>query len=243
MISDQVDVAAETAGSDDSAILESIANAGESLLSVVKGPEHHSDGLITYKAKRLDSTTPIPGIEATVGDYWSWAHSDIMENTQRGGFAEFLVARVLGRSQDIRVGWTGYDAEYRSQKIEVKSSAYIQSWPLRQYSRIVFGFQRRRQWYPESGQMSEALRVADIYVFAHYFEMDADSANVLDVSKWQFFVASTQTLVRAFGESANTLTLKQVEQVAPSTSLLNLKRAIDQAIDLLQVTQDNSRQR
>jgi hypothetical protein len=104
--------------------------------------------LLVYKPSRLRGQESIPGTGATVNDYWSWAYSDVMENTQRGTFAEFLVAHVLGRTGDIRVGWDGYDVKYRGKKVEVKTSAYLQSWPLRQYSKVLFGFQRRRGWTP-----------------------------------------------------------------------------------------------
>lgn len=29
-------------------------------------------------------------------DYWRWAHSDLVVNTERGVLAEFIVARALG---------------------------------------------------------------------------------------------------------------------------------------------------
>ena len=29
-------------------------------------------------------------------DYWSWAHSDLIVNTERGKLAEFIVASALG---------------------------------------------------------------------------------------------------------------------------------------------------
>lgn len=154
-----------------------------------------------------------------------------MENTQRGAFAEFLVAHVLGRTGDIRVGWDGYDVKYRGNKIEVKTSAYLQSWPLRQNSKVLFGFQRRRQWDPVTGKMSEPCRIADIYVFAHYTEKDADIANVLDVSRWDFYVAPTHALVERFGENAGTLALAQLTQISlQPIAFSNLKDAIDEAI-------------
>ena len=29
-------------------------------------------------------------------DFWSWAYSDLLDNTLRGSFSEFLVAAALG---------------------------------------------------------------------------------------------------------------------------------------------------
>ena len=34
-------------------------------------------------------------------NYWSWAYSDILSNTLRGDFAEYLVACDLGLSEEV----------------------------------------------------------------------------------------------------------------------------------------------
>ncbi len=34
---------------------------------------------------------------ATLGDFWSWAYSDCINNTTRGVLAEFVVAKALGK--------------------------------------------------------------------------------------------------------------------------------------------------
>ena len=103
----------------------------------------------------------------------------------------------------IRIGWLGCDVHYRNTKIEIKGSAFLQTWPLREYSKIIFGFRWRRQWDPITGKTSEPRRVEDLYVFAHYTEKDASAANVLDASKWTFYVASTESLIERFGEGAD----------------------------------------
>jgi hypothetical protein len=217
-------------------VFEALANEGEPTVSIAE-PKKLEAPPITYRAKRLHGTTPIPGVEAAVADYWSWAYSDVMENVQRGTFAEFLVAFALGQTGAIRVGWTGFDVTYRSRKVEVKSSAYLQSWPLRKYSRIIFGFQRRQQWDPLAGTVSEPKRVADIYVFAYYVEKDAEAADVLDVSKWEFYVLPTRVEVERFEtdeKQLRYLTLAQVKQIAKgSVYHADLKRAIDEAVDAL----------
>ena len=62
-------------------------------------------------------------------DYWSWVYSDIVGNTNRGALAEFIVARAIGSEGSVRNDWAAYDLERPSEiKVEVKSSAYLQSW-------------------------------------------------------------------------------------------------------------------
>jgi hypothetical protein len=57
------------------------------------------------------------------------AYSDILTNTSRGIFAEFLVAKALGVVEGVRpTGWNDFDLSYDGWKIEVKASAYVQSW-------------------------------------------------------------------------------------------------------------------
>ena len=220
---------------DDSEVLEALANEAEVSIGVAAPEELAEARPIRYQPRRLRGETPILGVGADVGDYWSWAHSDVMENVQRGTFAEFLVALALGAAEAIRVGWTGYDVLYRSKKIEVKSSAYLQSWPLRKYSKILFGFQRRQQWDPLTGKMSAPVRVADLYVFAHYVEKSAETANVLDVSKWEFYCALTQAIVERFGEAAKSLTLAQVkESTTGPVPYSDLRKAVDGELDALE---------
>src|SRR5436309_1595976 len=62
--------------------------------------------------------------------FWQWMCSDLVSNATRGILAEFLVARALGVGrEDIRDEWAAYDIETPDGvKVEVKSSAYIQSW-------------------------------------------------------------------------------------------------------------------
>jgi len=67
-------------------------------------------------------------IDANVNDFWSWYCSDLMINSTRGGLAEFIVALSLGQKNRIRAAWEPWDLTYNGIKIEVKSSAFVQSW-------------------------------------------------------------------------------------------------------------------
>lgn len=78
-------------------------------------------------------------------DFWQWSASDLMNNTIRGIMAEFIVAQTLGIADNIRSPWDAYDLLLPNGiKIEVKSSAYIQSWYQKELSNITFGISKTR---------------------------------------------------------------------------------------------------
>ncbi len=66
--------------------------------------------------------------KAKLSDFWQWAYSDVLGNTKRGILAEYLVALACGIENQERISWDVYDLKLENGiKIEVKSSAYIQS--------------------------------------------------------------------------------------------------------------------
>ena len=52
----------------------------------------------------------------TVGDFWAWAYSDLLNNTNRAVFAEFLVDRALRVTDVPRVPWDSVDLRYRRKR-------------------------------------------------------------------------------------------------------------------------------
>ena len=133
-----------------------------------------------------------------VVDFWRWS-SDLFENVQRGIFAEYLVAIALDVADCTRIGWTGYDLLYGENKIEVKSSSYLQSWKQRTLSRPTFSIGPREQWDEETGLFSDPRYVADAFVFCLYGHKDSRSADILDVTHWLFYVVNTKSLIERFG--------------------------------------------
>ncbi|MBQ7348825.1 MAG: hypothetical protein IJW47_02400, partial [Clostridia bacterium] len=70
----------------------------------------------------------------SVCDFWSFAFGDLLDNTRRGALAEFIVAKALKIDTEVpRRDWSEYDLYYNGIRIEVKCSAYIQSWNLNTY--------------------------------------------------------------------------------------------------------------
>lgn len=86
------------------------------------------------------------GIDAYVSDFWAYAMSDLKMNNVRGYLAEFLVAKATGASGN-RVEWYAYDVKTSDNiTIEVKSSAYLQTWTQQKPSRITFSGLMGRTW-------------------------------------------------------------------------------------------------
>jgi hypothetical protein len=132
--------------------------------------------------EKLDSNHKIPGLGNTsIGDYWAWAYSDILSNRNRSIFAEFLVGKALGIVTKPRVEWDCVDFIYCGKKIEVKSSAYLQSWNQEypnqnKFSTIKYDIEKRKYvdiasvYVPDND--GKPVRFADCYVFCLYSEKD-----------------------------------------------------------------------
>lgn len=135
-------------------------------------------------------------IDASLLGYWRWSASDLLGNTERGRLAEYIVATAVGVANGVRSGWESYDVETLSgTRVEVKSSAYVQTWGQKTLSKIIFGIRPTRAWDPKQNVFArESRRQAHVYVFAILFERDKARVDPLNLEQWQFYVLSAQTL-------------------------------------------------
>lgn len=140
-------------------------------------------------APDLSGAEPFDGVDAVVLDFWKFAMSDLRTNNVRGYLAEFLVATAVG-ADGRRVEWNPWDVTAPDgTRIEVKSSAYLQSWAQARLSTPSFKVSSAYGWDEISGARStEQGFNADVYVFCLHTAMSHDDYDALDVSKWQFFV-------------------------------------------------------
>jgi len=148
---------------------------------------------------RLSGSEPFRGASTNAGnvlDFWQWATSDLLSNTQRGVLAEYLVASHLGVTGGVRTEWDAYDLTTKSGiRVEVKSAAYVQAWAQEQASQIQFGIAPSRAWNAKTGTFdTELRRQADVYVFALLAEEDRARVSPLDLDQWRFFVLPTSVL-------------------------------------------------
>lgn len=148
---------------------------------------------LTFKDKELGSS---------VLDFWSWAYSDLIRNVNRGAFAEFIVLEAMNNQSGItprtnfRVSMDAYDLlSPDGIRVEVKSSAYIQSWESEHPARISFRIAPAKS-LDSSGNYSadsQYCRHSDVYVFCVWTAMSREQ-NILDLSLWDFYVIATKIL-------------------------------------------------
>ena len=155
--------------------------------------------LIPTAAAAFGGNERFVGLDATVLDFWRWAFSDLRDNTTRGILAEFLVARAVGDDRGIRVGWDNFDARaLDGTQIEVKCSAFLQSWPQKRLSDLVFGRLTSRPWNTRLNEYANARTVhAAVYVFAVQMQTEPSGYDMLDLGHWSFWVMGRDRLEAA----------------------------------------------
>lgn len=135
-----------------------------------------------------------------LNDFWKWQASDLLNNTLRGALAEFIVAKALGiETKKPRIDWEPYDLLFNDKlRIEVKSTAYLQSWEQKRDSVLHFSISPRRAWYTKTGYEEEPRRHSDIYIFCVFTEKKRDRANPLNLDQWEFYPVLTTELDNQF---------------------------------------------
>ena len=186
------------------------------------------------KVERLNPVQLIPGMaNLSLADFWSWAYSDVLSNGNRAVFAEFMVGAALGLLGTPRVEWDSVDFRYRGFGVEVKSSAYVQSWPQTRLSRIEFGIEKKRGWDAATNKASQVpVRASDVYVFCLYPEKDRGRCNVLDSGAWEFYVVATGTVEHEFRDQ-KAVGLARIREVAEAVSYTRLRLAVNSILESL----------
>jgi hypothetical protein len=155
--------------------------------------------------------------EITLLDFWQWSVSDLASNTTRGRLAEFLVASALGLANGVRTEWDAYDLCTSSGlRIEVKSSAYLQSWYQAKPSSICFSIAETRAWDAATNVFaSESRRQAHAYVFALLAHQDKPTLDPLNLDQWHFYAVLTLDIERQLGRKKS-ITFKALQNLCPS---------------------------
>ena len=124
----------------------------------------------------------------------------------RGAFAEFIIATALDLDlTTTHVDWESYDLLWEDKKIEVKCSAYLQSWyPKNQpdkYSKIIFSISPAYDWIPDEARYDydNHKRHSNVYVFCHYKSKERAPENPLNLNNWDFYVLATYKIDAIFG--------------------------------------------
>lgn len=152
--------------------------------------------------KSGDETCLINGAssEMRLLDFWRWASSDLANNTTHGVFAEYLVACALGMNDGIRIKWDAFDLLTQAGvRIEIKSSAYLQSWFHRKLSGITFDIRPARSWDSATRNLSdERKRQSALYIFCLLHRQDKATLEPLNLQQWTFYILGAAALNEKF---------------------------------------------
>lgn len=165
---------------------------------------------------------------SSVSDYWRWAHSSLVDNAERGIFAEYLIHMAMGSLSPVRVNWDRCDViSPEGIAIEVKASGYLQSWAQDRLSTINFSIRPAYGWDSETNiRAAERIRQSDVYVFCVLAHKDQESLNPLDTKQWRFYVLPTRVLNEKRPHQ-KTITLSGVIQLgAVETDFADLRHTI-----------------
>jgi len=160
-------------------------------------------------------------------DFWKWSMSNILSNTDRGALAEFIVATAAGFDKPMRNDWGSYDitADNGRIKIEVKSSAYIQSWDQSKLSTISFSIKESGCWDSKTNTYSKRVRHSDLYVFCLLKHKEQDTIDPLKLEQWEFYVVKTETL-NGYERSKVSITLNSLRKLTDAISYSQLRDKI-----------------
>lgn len=164
--------------------------------------------------------------------FYRWAMGDLVDNRNRGIFAEWLVGQALGviNECDVRREWDAYDLLYGEVKVEVKASGLDQTWPQDQPSKPNFNIApRSRTWVAECNKWEEhhpPVRFADVYVLCLHEPKKATPENVRDPESWKFWVISTQTLDDKLGDQKS-IGVRTLNQLADHVGWSEIKAEVD----------------
>lgn len=128
-------------------------------------------------------------------EFLDWAYPNLLTNTIRGVLAEYIVAKACGVDGKPRVEWHRYDLDIDGIWVEVKSSAFVQSWTQNGPSKITFNICATKGWdEPTNTYAPTAQRSAHVYVFCLLNGKHGDAINPLDVAQWTFYVLPASKL-------------------------------------------------
>jgi hypothetical protein len=166
-------------------------------------------------------------------DFWRWALSDIITNTNRGMLAEFTVAIALSLNvKKPRDAWQKYDLNYRDHGIEIKSAAYHQRWKMKKMSTIQFVIRKTRGWDAVTGEMEKSVkRQASIYILCLLNEQKREKVNTLILDQWKFWVIDANFFNQR-KRSQHSITLKSLKkEIGEPIEFIEIKTKVDSIID------------
>jgi hypothetical protein len=150
----------------------------------------------------------------SVLQFWQWTASDLASSTLRGHLAEFLVATALDAVDEVRIEWDACDIHTAAGlRLEVKCSAYVQTWAQLAQTRISFDIAPRASWDSVTNEyLTTVERHSDLYVFCVQTCTDPRAFDSLNLDQWRFYVLPTRVLDSSLG-AQKTLALGRLTEL------------------------------
>lgn len=166
--------------------------------------------------------------EMILQDFWRFQYSNIWD--LQADMSEFIVAKALGIEEPCnRNGWCLYDIDYNGYRIEVKQTSDWHSWNRDGYVQKKPRFDIGKAYSIYKDVKSDFERQNDIYVFCHLKGNDAESANPMNLSAWDFYVIPTKLINDKCGDS-KTISFSRVKMFTNSVSYNELRNKIDTVV-------------
>ncbi|WP_188455695.1 hypothetical protein [Virgibacillus oceani] len=176
----------------------------------------------------------IQGTGKNVLDYWKWAYSTVLNNRERGIFSEFLVGSALDVLNKPRVEWDNADLQYHNYNLEVKSSAFIQSWEQSKISTPAFDIAPKYAWTGIGNEYEqEKRRFADYYIFCLLHEKNREKINPLSMDQWEFYILPTGVLDQ-LKKTQKKISLRPLQRLCSAVAYHEIKPSLDQLIEFLE---------
>ncbi len=164
-------------------------------------------------------------INRLLNDFWAWQSSDLLDVYTRGAMAEYIVATALGIDSDARSNWQDHDLEYKSLKIEVKSSTNIlidnsNNSPaiMKTDSGIRFNIAPNRRTHSvidADWNETDSYRHSDIYIFCLLRFEDLSDTDPMQLERWRFYVIRTSDINSLLGNQRS-ITLSSMSHLPVS---------------------------
>lgn len=173
--------------------------------------------------------------QLSLEEFRRWALGNLVDNRNRGLFAEWLVGMALGVIDETasRQEWDAYDLLYRDKKIEVKAAGRSQSWNPDHSAPIRFGIeQKKMSWSAASDTFThhaQPQRFADVYVFCLHTAVPAKNENVADPDFWQFWVVPTDVLDSELG-TQKSLGINRLNELATPVRSNSIQAAVNRCL-------------
>ena len=145
-----------------------------------------------------------------VEEYWAWAHGNLANNVERGLVAEYLVRHALELRDGPRDHWeVETDLTVEGRTIQVKSTAFLQSWEQSRESQAQF-------------QLKRDKLNCDLFIFAVWWPQGGVRpvvpVSIIDVGQWWFYLVTGDKLQKALDDKGSS---------EAKTASVSLKRLLE----------------